>query len=127
MSSSAKIVFARKDLSIPGAPEKLPANQIRLDIEAHFFSLVDKSDPDVIVLDCDGALAVTDTLLRVRQRTDIPIIVLCQPVDDLIEQYRRAGAADCVASPVELGALHRSIQRIIEARSQRAKPIVRRM
>jgi len=127
MSSSAKIVFAQKDLSIPGAPGEFPATRNRSDIEAHFFNLVDENDPDVIVLDCEGAPAAIDTILRVRQRTDTPIVVLCQPGGDLVEQYRCAGAVECIPSPVEVAALHRSIQRIIGARSQRTRPAVRRV
>ena len=127
MSSSAKIVFARKDLSIPGAREKFSAKQRQSEIEAHFFQLMDENNPDVIVLDCDGASAATDTVLKVRRRTDVPIIVLCQPVGDLIEQYCDAGAAECISSPVELAALHRSIERIISGRRQQVRATVRRL
>jgi DNA-binding response OmpR family regulator len=127
MSSSAKIVFARKDLSIPGAAEGLPASQSRSDIEAHFFQLVDENEPDVIVLDCDDSGAATDTISKVRRRTDVPVIVLCQPMGDLIEQYRGAGAAECIPSPVELPVLHRSIQRIISGRRQQSRAAARRV
>lgn len=129
MSSSAKIVFARKDLSIPGAFDSPSAMPGRSDaVEAYFFSLVDEGKPDAIVLDCAGApSAATDTILSVRRRTDIPIIVLCQPVGSLIEQYRGAGAADCVSSPVELAVLNQSIQRIIAARGQPTKATARRL
>ena len=123
MSGSAKIVFSRKDLSIPGAPGTFPSTRNRSDIEAHFFHLVDQNDPDVIVLDCNGSRADTDTILKVRRRTDIPIIVVCQPVGDLIEQYCDAGVAECIPSPVELAALQRSIQRIISGRLQQARPL----
>jgi DNA-binding response OmpR family regulator len=126
MSSSAKIVFARKDLSIPGALKKFPASQSRSDIEAHFFQLVDENDPDVIVLDCDGSPAATDTILKVRLRTDVPVVVLCPPVGDLIEQYCGAGAAECIPSPVELAALHESLQRIISGHHQQARATVGR-
>jgi DNA-binding response OmpR family regulator len=91
------------------------------DVEVRFFNLVDDHEPDVIVLDCAGVLsAATDTILRVRRRTDVPIIVICRPVRALIEQYRGAGAADCVASPVELAVLNQSIQRIIAVSGPRA-------
>jgi AmiR/NasT family two-component response regulator len=117
MSSSVKIVFARKDLSIPGAPEKVPVMRGRSDtIEANFFRLVDDNAPDVIVIDCvDSPSAVTDTVLRVRRRTDVPIIVLCQPASALIERYRGAGVAACITSPVGFDVLNQSIQRIIAA------------
>ena len=121
MSSSATILLAREDLTIPGAPAKLPAATRQSDVESRFFNLIDDHEPDVIVLDCAGiSSAATDTIMRVRRRTDIPIIVLCRPVSALIEQYRGAGAADCVASPVELAALNQSIQRIIHSRQPRA-------
>src|SRR6516164_4157751 len=107
MRISAKIVFARRDLSIPGSQEKFPATRSRSDID-HFFDLVYENDPDVIVLDCDGASAATDTILKVRQRTDIPIIVLCQFIGDLIEHYYSAGVAECIPAPVEFAALQQS-------------------
>lgn len=123
MSGSVKIVLARKDLSIPGAPENLGATQGRSNaVEAHFFDLVDDNKPDVIVLDCgEESSAAIDTVRKVRQRTDVPIIVLCRLMRPLIEQYRGAGAADCVASPVELAVLNQSIQRIIDARRQQTR------
>jgi CheY-like chemotaxis protein len=122
MSSSAKIVFARQDLSIPGAPDK-PAIGGRPDaIEAHFFDLVDNNEPDVIVLDCvEATSAATDAVMRVRRRTEVPIIVLCRPVPALVAQYLGAGAADCVASLGELAVLNQSIQKIITALRQRTE------
>jgi CheY-like chemotaxis protein len=127
MISSAKVVFARKDLSIPGAPESLPAMRDQSDIEDHFFHLIYDNEPDVIVLDCvDASSAVTDVILRVHRRTDIPIIVLCQPADDLLEHYRDVGAADCVTSPIDLVALHRSIQRIIGKPRQQTRVLASR-
>ena len=122
MTSSAKIVLARKDLSIPGASETNPALRDRSDIEDHFFHLIDDNEPDVIVLDCvEASTAVTEALQRVRRRTDIPIIVLCQPADDLLAEYRVAGAADCVTSPIDWAALHRSIQKIIGERGRQTR------
>jgi DNA-binding response OmpR family regulator len=127
MISSAKIVFARKDLSIPGAPESFPAMRDQSDIEEHFFHLIDDNEPDVIVLDCIGASwAVTDAIQRVRRRTNIPIIVLCQPVDELLEHYRSGGAADCVTSPIDFVALHKSIQRVMGELRQQTPAAARR-
>ena len=100
MNGAATIVFAREDLSIPGAPEHpLPSSGRAAAARGHFFNLVNESEPDVIVLDFSGApLTGSDTILAIRQRTGIPILVICDPVHPLAEEYRIAGAADCIAA-----------------------------
>jgi DNA-binding response OmpR family regulator len=115
MSSSATIVFARKDLSIPGAAENPLGSPGQSEaVEARFFQLVADAKPDVIVLACAGApSAATETVQTVRRRTDIPIIVLCEPEKALVEQYRRAGAADCVPFPVDLAVLGGCVHKVI--------------
>jgi len=42
--------------------------------------LISRSSPDVIVLDFNRAPAAgTNTILTVRRRTDVPILVVCSP------------------------------------------------
>ena len=115
MNGAATIVFAREDLSIPGAPEHpLPSSGRAAAARGHFFNLVNESEPDVIVLDFSGApLTGSDTILAIRQRTGIPILVICDPVHPLAEEYRIAGAADCIAAPVDILLLNQSIQKIM--------------
>jgi DNA-binding response OmpR family regulator len=123
MNAATTIVFAREDLSIPGAAEaRVPGHDRPDTVQAHFFDLINRSSPDVIVLDFSHApSAGTDTILTVRRRTEIPILVVCSPEQPQIEDYRIAGAADCIAAPVDIISLNQTIQRIVRVRG-RAKP-----
>jgi two-component system, OmpR family, response regulator len=115
MSVATTIVFARADLSIPGAPESTSPMENQADgVRDHFFDLVGRSQPDVIVLDFSAAPTDgTDTILTIRQRTDIPILLVCDPADPAQEEYRIAGANDCIPAPVDILYLNEAIQRII--------------
>src|SRR5437016_13833410 len=58
MGSTATIVLAREDLSIPGAPISAGQSVDHANADAvqkRFFALVRDSKPDVIVLDFSGA------------------------------------------------------------------------
>ena len=80
----------------------------------------------MIVLDFSRAPAAgTDTILTVRRRTEIPILVVCSPEQSPIEDYRIAGAADCIASPVDIVGLNQTIQRIVRVRG-RGRPVSNR-
>jgi chemotaxis response regulator CheB len=81
--------------------------------------LISGSSPDVIVLDFSRAPeAGTNTILAVRRRTEIPILVVCSPEQSEIEDYRIAGAADCIAAPVDIVGLNQTIQRIVRVRGR---------
>jgi two-component system, OmpR family, response regulator len=120
MNAATTIIFAREDLSIPGAAEDAgPVRQEPDAVQAYFFDLVSRSNPDVIVLDfsrvpVDG----TDTILTIRQRTDIPILVVCDPDRSRIDDYRIAGAVDCIPAPVDIVSLNQTIQKIIRVRGR---------
>src|ERR1700738_898846 len=124
MSAATTILFAREDLSIPGSAEVgIPGSNQSASVQAHFFELISRSSPDVIVLDFSRAPAAgTNTILTVRRRTEIPILVVCNPEQSEIEDYRIAGAADCVAAPVDLVSLKQRIQRIVRVRG-RDRPV----
>src|SRR5262249_45974398 len=52
MSAATTIVFAREDLSIPGAAEAGMSGRDRPEtVQTRFFDLISRSCPDVIVLD----------------------------------------------------------------------------
>jgi DNA-binding response OmpR family regulator len=123
MNAATTIVFAREDLSIPGAAEaEMSGHDRPHTVQAHFFDLISRSSPDVIVLDFSrGPSDGTDTILTVRRRTEIPILVVCSPEQLQMEDYRIAGAADCIAAPVDIISLNQTIQRIVRVRG-RARP-----
>jgi len=124
MSEATTILFAREDLSIPGGAELGTTERDRPDaVQAHFFDLISRSSPDVIVLDFSRAPAAgTNTIMTVRRRTEIPILVVCSPEQSKIEDYRIAGAADCIAAPVDIVGLNQTIQRIVRVRG-RERPV----
>ncbi len=120
ISAATTILFAREDLSIPGGAEiGIPGRDWPDAVQAHFFELISRSSPDVIVLDFSRAPAAgTDTILSVRRRTEIPILVVCSPEQSQIEDYRIAGAADCIAAPLDIVGLNQTIQRIVRVRGR---------
>lgn len=119
MSAAATIILAREDLSIPGAVPAVAASDPSNSIQARFFELVDRARPDVIVLDLSGTPSTgIQAILTVRGRTDIPILVVCDPQQPFLDDYRIAGAADCVAAPVSIIGLHNAIQNVLRARGR---------
>jgi two-component system OmpR family response regulator len=113
MSSAVTVIFAREDLSIPGDAESPKS------LEARFFDLISRSNPDVIVLDLSRAPAEgVGTILMVRQQTDVPILVVCESADASVDEYRIAGAADCLPVPVDIIGLNQRIQKILQVRSR---------
>src|SRR5437016_9347921 len=122
---ASTIVVAREDLSIPGAAE--PENGSALsagDIEARFFSVVRQYNPDVVVLDFTGPHdnGIT-TILKVRRRTAVPILVVCSRDDPMMREYCLAGAAECMQAPVDIMQLNLTVQKIIQlSNDARAAP-----
>jgi DNA-binding response OmpR family regulator len=125
MTAATTIIFAREDLSIPGAADDA-APKTTDAVQARFFELVDRANPDVIVLDF-GARPPTGSgiISKVRQRTDTPIVIVCKPDDPFLDEYRIAGAADCIPAPVDIIGLNQSIQKVMRVRG-RAAPAVSR-
>jgi DNA-binding response OmpR family regulator len=120
MTAATTILFAREDLSIPGGAEVgIAGRDLPDSLQAHFFDLISRSNPDVIVLDFSRTPAAgTNTILTVRRRTEIPILVVCSPEQPEMEDYRIAGAADCIAAPVDIVGLNQTIQRIVRVRGR---------
>lgn len=117
---ASTIVVVREDLSIPGALE--PSNggaPDQAELETKFFNVLRDSKPDVILLDAtsmrgDGIAAIG----KIRQRSAIPVVVVCAVDDHLMRGYRVAGATECLNPPVEIVALNQLIQQIINARTR---------
>lgn len=114
--SAATVVFARDDLSIPGSAELEQGDHGEAAyIETHFFSLLRQSNPDVIVLDLSRFPGKgVGTILKIRQRSLIPILVVCDPQDSAVEEFRIAGAAGCIPTPIDILVLNRALQQIIK-------------
>jgi DNA-binding response OmpR family regulator len=127
MTAATTIIFAREDLSIPGAADDAaPILKTADAVQARFFELVDRGNPDVIVLDFGARPpAGSGIISKVRQRTDTPILIVCNPDDPLLDEYRVAGAAECVPAPVDIIGLNQSIQKVMRIRG-RAAPAVSR-
>jgi two-component system, OmpR family, response regulator len=122
MAGTSTIMIVRADLSIVGAEEESGANRRQQgEIEAHFFALVRDNRPDVIVLDLrNAAHRGLEAIRKIRWQTGIPILVICDAVDTAcdagdiaVRDYLTAGAAECLAAPVDIVQINQTIQRII--------------
>jgi DNA-binding response OmpR family regulator len=114
MPGSSTVVVAREDLSIPGGDqEKLPtASEARV-VERQFFESVRESRPDVLVLDLSNTKGKgIEAILKIRQKCAVPILVVCAADDPRTGDYRIAGAAECMLSPVDIVLLNEMILRI---------------
>src|SRR4029077_15144395 len=114
---ASTIVVAREDLSIPGATDAggNGAASSTADIEARFFNVVRQFNPDVVVLDLTGAPShgIT-TILKIRHRTGVPIVVVCEPDDPLMREYCLSGAAESLKAPVDIMQLTQTVQQLIQ-------------
>ncbi|MBV8891900.1 MAG: response regulator transcription factor [Acidobacteria bacterium] len=112
--TAARIVFAREDLSIPGAVE-VPLSQVEgaADTESRFFSLVRENSPDVIVLDVSrNPIVGLTAIIKIRQRYAIPILAVCDTRRSSPSDFLHAGAADSIGVPIDL--LNQKLQQIIK-------------
>ncbi len=113
---ASTIVVAREDLSIPGAADTGGdgAASNLADIETRFFDVVRQFNPDVVVLDLTGSPSNgTAAILKIRHRTGVPILVVCEPDDPLMREYCLAGAAESMKAPVDIIKLNQTVQQII--------------
>lgn len=127
MPGSSTVIIAREDLSIPGAEtERGNALTGPIEFERRFFELVRENRPDVILLDLsrdkgDGIAAI----LKIRERCAVPILVVCSAGDARTEDYRIAGAADCISAPVDIIRLNEVILHIKRVTGQEGVKTVR--
>jgi CheY-like chemotaxis protein len=104
MPAATTIVVAREDFSIPGGENyDGDAQPEPVVLESRFFSLLRDSKPDVVVLDLrqangDGC----GMILKIRRQCSVPILVVCGQDNPNAQDYRFAGAAECIASPVDV-------------------------
>jgi DNA-binding response OmpR family regulator len=117
MSRATTIVSAREDLSIPGTPATSES------LADHSFDLVMANNPDIIVLDFSAAPSSgSDTILSIRRRCPVPILVICEPGDSMTKEYRIAGAAECIFGPTDIPSLHRSIEKVLRVTGRAMPP-----
>jgi DNA-binding response OmpR family regulator len=122
MPAATTIVVAREDFSIPGGEPVEDGNQLEpMALESRFFNLLRESKPDVVVLDLrqadgDGV----GMILKIRRQSSVPILVVCGPDNERAQDYRFAGAAECIASPVDVVAFNEVLQQIVRVNGQQA-------
>ena len=112
MPGASTIVIARGDFSISDG-ETGPKREMKrqVDVETQFFALIREKRPDVIVLDLRNAtLDGTAAIQKIRQRSDVSIVVIRDERDHHEQDYRIAGAAECLLAPVDIIVLNAVVQ-----------------
>jgi DNA-binding response OmpR family regulator len=123
MPAATTIVVAREDFSIPGGEELDGAKAGPAALESRFFNLLRDAKPDVVVLDLSRANGSgVGMILKIRRQSSIPILVVCAPNSDDAQDYRFAGAAECITSPVDVVRLNEVLQQIVRVNSQVSAP-----
>ncbi len=114
MAGASTIVIVRSDFSIAGAEQGPRGSPSGHDGERQFFDLIRESHPDVVVFDLRATVGEgLDAIVKVRKRSGIPILVICDADDPSMREYRLAGATECLPAPIDIGLLNRMIQDII--------------
>ncbi|HTW52789.1 MAG TPA: response regulator transcription factor [Stellaceae bacterium] len=120
MPVATTIVVAREDFSIPGgepSEDGTPPEPVAL--ESRFFTLLRESKPDVVVLDLRQANGGgVGMILKIRRQSSVPILVVCGEDTRNAQDYRFAGAAECIASPVDVVAFNEVLQQIVRVNGQ---------
>jgi two-component system, OmpR family, response regulator len=118
MPAATTIVVAREDFSIPGGEERDASTEPGA-LENRFFSLLRDAKPDVVVLDLSRANGSgVSMILKIRRQSSVPILVVCAATMDNVQDYRIAGAAECIASPVDVVTLNEVLQQIVRVNGQ---------
>src|SRR5215469_12770192 len=123
MPAATTIVVAREDFSIPGGEPHGDIQPEPMALENRFFTLLRESKPDVVVLDLRQANGDgVGMILKIRRQSSVPILVVCGQDIQNAQDYRFAGAAECIASPVDVVAFNEVLQQIVRVNSQAAPP-----
>jgi DNA-binding response OmpR family regulator len=127
MPAATTIVVAREDFSIPGGDDREPdAPHEPGTLESRFFTLLREAKPDVVVLDLNRANGTgVDMILKIRRQSNAPILVVCPTDGKSVQDYLIAGAAECIASPVDVVTLNEVLQQIVRVNSQATTPAPR--
>lgn len=122
MPAATTIVVARDDFSIPGGEHRDSDSQPEpVALESRFFNLLRESKPDVVVLDLREANGDgVGMILKIRRQSRVPILVVCGKDNPCAQDYRFAGAAECIASPVDVVAFNEVLQQIVRVNGQAA-------
>lgn len=121
MPAATTIVVAREDFSIPGGEPFDGDTPEPVALENRFFSLLRESKPDVVVLDLRQANGDgVGMILKIRRQSSVPILVVCGQDNRSVQDYRFAGAAECIASPVDVVAFNEVLQQIVRVNGQTA-------
>src|SRR5579862_3368644 len=120
MPAATTIVVAREDFSIPGGePSEGTTPPEPVALESRFFNLLRESKPDVVVLDLRQANGGgVGMILKIRRQSSVPILVVCGEDTRNAQDYRFAGAAECIASPVDVVAFNEVLQQIVRVNGQ---------
>jgi two-component system OmpR family response regulator len=112
---ASTLVVAREDLSIPGADSAGNGAGSAADHEARFFNVVRQHNPDVVVLDLTSTEGHgLSAIVKIRRRSNVPILVICGADDPRTREYRLAGAADCMHAPIDIMQLNQTVQQLIQ-------------
>jgi DNA-binding response OmpR family regulator len=127
MPAATTIVVAREDFSIPGGDQHDDSNPPEpMALESRFFSLLRESKPDVVVVDLRQANGDgVGMILKIRRQSSVPILVVCSQDNKNAQDYRFAGAAECIASPVDVVAFNEVLQQIVRVNAQAGPPAPR--
>jgi DNA-binding response OmpR family regulator len=127
MPAATTIVIAREDFSIPGGEnhdDNSPPEPMAL--ENRFFTLLRESKPDVVVIDLRQANGDgVGMILKIRRQSNVPILVVCGQDTRHVQDYRFAGAAECIASPVDVVSFNEVLQQIVRVNGQTTAPMAR--
>lgn len=125
MPAATTIIIARDDFSIPGGED----SDIQVGAgarESRFFELLREAKPDVVVLDLSRANgSATSSIVKIRRRSSVPILVVCEPGTERERDYRIAGAAECINTPVDVVTLNEVLQQIVRVNGQASTPPAR--
>lgn len=87
------------------------------------FDLLHGHRRDVLVLDLSKTNGRgIEAIVKIRERSNVPVLVVCSPADPIQPDYRLAGAVACMPAPIDIIELNRTILRIISVTGL-AKPV----
>jgi DNA-binding response OmpR family regulator len=106
--TATTLVVLREDFSISGE-EGHPDPAV---LERRFFNLLAETNTDVVILDLSRANGGgVETILKIRGQSVVPILVVCDDDAQRVQDYRTAGATDCIAALVDILQLNEALQR----------------